>query len=106
MDYTLIIYRILTMSIPYNENRNDNLFVNKKLGIANNDSVSDINNINSLSLNNNLQDNQINLNSLSNNNRNINNNDMNLNINRKILSIYVSAFTSDLLNNQNIIYII
>ena len=96
------------MSIPYNESRNDNLFANNKLGIANNDSVSDINNLNSLSLNNNLQDNQINinLNSLSNNNRNINNNDMNLNINRKILPIYASAFTSDLLNNQNIIYII
>ena len=103
IDYNLIIDRILTMSIPYNENRNDNLFVNKKLGVANNESVSDINNLNSLSLNNNLQDNQINinLNSLSNNNRIINNNDMNLNINGKILPIYSSAFTSDLLNNQN-----
>ena len=91
------------MSIPYNENRNDNLFVNKKLGVANNESVSDINNLNSSLLNNNFQDNKINinLNSLSNNNRIINNNDMNLNINGKILPIYSSAFTSDLLNNQN-----
>ena len=30
IDYNLIIDRILTMSIPYNECKNDNLFVNKK----------------------------------------------------------------------------
>ena len=30
IDYNLIIDRILTMSIPYNEGKNDNLFVNKK----------------------------------------------------------------------------
>ena len=104
IDYNLIIDRILTMSIPYNENRNDNLFTNKKLGIVNNDSSSDINNLNSSSLNNNFQEININLNSLTNTNRNMNNNDINLNINGKILPIYASAFTPDILNNQNNIY--
>ena len=102
IDYNLIIDRILTMSIPYNENKNDNLFNNKKLGTTNNESISEINILNSSSFNNNFQDNKINLNSLPNNN--LNNKDMNVNINGKILPIYAPGFTPDMLNNQNNIY--
>ena len=102
IDYNLIIDRILTMSIPYNENKNSNLFTSKKIGIDNYDSVLDINNINS-TLNNNFQENKINinLNSLANNNISQNNNDVNLDLNGKIFTYYNSPFVPDLLTNQN-----
>ena len=68
IDYNLIIDRILTMSIPYNENRNDNSFINKKIGLGNIDSTSELNNLNS-TFKNDLQENtNINLNSFINNN--------------------------------------
>ena len=101
IDYNLIIDRILTMSIPYNENRNDNSFINKKIGFGNIDSTSELNNLNS-TFKNDLQENtNINLNSFINNNYNINNNETNLNINGKYLPYYNSAFTTNALNNQN-----
>ena len=102
IDYNLIIDRILTMSIPYNENKNNNLFTSKKIGIDNYDSVLDINNINS-TLNNNFQENKINinLNSLANNNISQNNNDVNLDLNGKIFTYYNSPFVPDILTNQN-----
>ena len=101
IDYNLIIDRILTMSIPYNENRNDNSFINKKIGLGNIDSTSELNNLNS-TFKNDLQENtNINLNSFINNNYNINNNETNLNINGKYLPYYNSAFTTNALNNQN-----
>ena len=104
IDYNLIIDRILTMSIPYNENRNDNPFINKKIGLGNIDSTSELNNLIS-TFKNDLQENtNINLNSFINNNyniNNINNNETNLNINGKYLPYYNSAFTTNALNNQN-----
>ena len=104
IDYNLIIDRILTMSIPYNENRNDNSFINKKIGFGNIDSTSELNNLNS-TFKNDLQENtNINLNSFINNNsniNNINNNETNLNMSGKYLPYYNSAFTTNALNNQN-----
>ena len=101
IDYNLIIDRILTMSIPYNENRNDNSFINKKIGFGNIDSTSELN----TTFKNDLQENtNINLNSFINNNsniNNINNNETNLNMSGKYLPYYNSAFTTNALNNQN-----
>ena len=83
LDYNLIIDRILTMSIPYNENRNENIYLNKKANNINNQ----------LSGYNNIFNNQLNFFPNNKNNQNylINNDNINFNNNFNYLKNYVSS---------------
>ena len=108
IDYNLIIDRILKMSIPYNENKNDNLFISKKIKVnENTDLIFQSGNISfSNNKNNNLSDNtnnQINFdqNNLINNKNNFNNDKNNL-------PNYISGYPGELYltqNNNNINYL-
>ena len=104
IDYNLIIDRILNMSIPYNENKRENLFINKKINPNNNtDLIFESSNI-SFSGNNNNKIN-FNQNNLINNN-NINNiNNIN---NQNNFSNYISGYPGEIYltqNNSNINYL-
>ena len=104
IDYNLIIDRILTMSIPYNEGKNDNLFVDKK------DDSSDLlgNNIN-----NNLNINSIksfgesknNINNIffsSNGNYTNNDNSKKININSFYNNSYITGLPSGIFNTKKL----
>ena len=88
IDYNLIIDRILTMSIPYNECKNDNLFVDKKNNT--NDFLLDNNsNLNTNSFQN-LNDNKNNINEiLFSSNNSLNKNNFN---NNKINGLYTPNY--------------
>ena len=94
IDYNLIIDRILTMSIPYNDAKNDNLFENRSNeGNSNYGAI-----LNSLSAS---------YNNLSTGNKNIinqnylsNNNNLNNNLNN-YLNNYISTYPAELYLNQN-----
>ena len=94
IDYNLIIDRILTMSIPYNDAKNDNLFENRN-NEGNNNNIGVILNSLSTSYNNlstgNKNNININQNYLYNNNNNLNN----------YLNNYISTYPTQLYLNQN-----
>ena len=105
IDYNLIIDRILTMSIPYNEGKNDNLFVDRKdnsidILLENNSN----NNINTNSIKS-FGENKNNINniSLSNNNNYINNDfSKKININNLYNNSYITGFPSGIFNTKKI----
>ena len=94
IDYNLIIDRILTMSIPYNDAKNDNLFENRN-NEGNNNNIGVILNSLSTSYNNlstgNKNNININQNYLYNNNNNLNN----------YLNNYISTYPTQIYLNQN-----
>ena len=102
IDYNLIIDRILTMSIPYNEGKNDNLFVDKK------ENSTLENNSNSILSNNNFKsftDNKNNINNIyfSNNNKYTNNDySKKININNLYNNSYITEFPSGTFNTKKI----
>ena len=95
IDYNLIIDRILTMSIPYNDAKNDNLFENRNNEGNNNNNIGVILNSLSTSYNNlstgNKNNININQNYLFNNNNNLNN----------YLNNYISTYPTQIYLNQN-----
>ena len=108
IDYNLVIDRILTMSIPYNETKNEHNSGNKKNNSnneMNKDSLNNNNNIlknNNINNNNMLQNNNINNININQNNLNnnlINNNHNNLNSFNTFLPITFPQFPSNLGNN-------
>ena len=91
IDYNLIIDRILTMSIPYNDTKNDNLFENRNNEGNSNYGVI----VNSLNTSyNNLSTENKNI--INNQNYLINNNNLNNNLNN-----YISTYPVELYLNQN-----
>ena len=104
IDYNLIIDRILTMSIPYNECKNDNNTIRDKKDNSNNSII----NINSNNLNDNFQSIKIRneINNISNekffttkNNDNYNNNIKNNN--NLFTSNYISSLPTDIFLSSN-----
>ena len=83
LDYNLIIDRILTMSIPYSENKNENIYINKRENNTNNKK---------LGYNDNIFNNQFNIFSNNKNNPNffINNDNINFTNNFNYLNNYIS----------------
>ena len=101
IDYNLIIDRILTMSIPYNEGKSDNLFISRK----ENTNTSDLkietvsgNSINTNS-NNNLNKNKVNE-ILFQNNNNYNKNNFN-NINNLYNPNFITTYPNGIYINTN-----
>ena len=105
IDYNLIIDRILTMSIPYNEGKNDNLFVDRK------DNSTDL--LLENNSNNNLKTNSIksfgeNKNNINNiflsSNKNYTNNDFSKKINKNNLynNSYITGFPNGMFNTKKI----
>ena len=97
LDYNLIIDRILTMSVPYNENKNENISLNKKANMMNNN-ISEYNNI---------LNNQLNIFTQNNNNQNyfINNDNINFNNNfnyiKNNIPYNISPYPGSIFFNQN-----
>ena len=92
IDYNLIIDRILTMSIPYNESKNENIFVDKKVNST--DLLFESNNTGSLKNINENKNNNINeIFFTTTNSNNYNKNNCNNNIN-KINNLYAPNFIS------------
>ena len=110
IDYNLIIDRILTMSIPYNEGKNENFFIDKKA----NSSIFILENNSSNNMNGNdskiLGENKNNENEFPYYNNGYNKNNLNNNINtinNLYNSSYISGYPSGIYlntNNNNINY--
>ena len=100
IDYNLIIDRILNMSIPYNENKSDNLFISKKINPKNNtDLIFESSNISFSGNNNKINFNQNNL---------INNSNINNINNQNNFPNYFSGYPGEIYltqNNNNINYL-
>jgi hypothetical protein len=93
IDYNLIIDRILTMSIPYNESKNDNLFTDKKDNSLDNNNIH----LNSKSVKD-FSDNQNIINGLFYSNNNYNKSNYSNN------NIYLGKYKKNSFNNINSIY--
>ena len=105
IDYNLVIDRILTMSVPYNDVKNDNLFEYKNININNiNEKNNNLGNIfNSLNSSyNNLTENQNKINFNINQNDLFNNNNLNNYISTYPIESYINQKTNN--NNNNLNY--
>jgi hypothetical protein len=97
IDYNLIIDRILTMSIPYNESKNDNLFTDKKDNSLDNNNIH----LNSKSVKD-FSDNQNIINGLFYSNNNYNkSNYSNNNLNNLYNQSYITGYTPTIFIHPN-----
>ena len=101
IDYNLVIDRILTMSVPYNDGKNDNLFEYKNININNiNEKNNNLGNIfNSLNSSyNNLTENQNKINFNINQNDLFNNNNLNYQSNKNSILYPINDSNDEKLN--------
>ena len=95
IDYNLIIDRILTMSIPYNEGKSENLFIDKKENSLDNNINLNSKNIKTFG------DNQNIINDLLYSNTNYNKNNYNTNINNIFNQNYMAGYPATIYINPN-----
>ena len=96
IDYNLVIDRILTMSVPYNDDKNNNLFESKNMNEKNNNIENMFNGFNNSINNLKGEQNKININqnNLTNNN----------NLNNYISTYQIESYLNEKNNNNNLNY--
>ena len=99
IDYNLVIDRILTMSVPYNDDKNNNLFESKNMNEINHNIGNMFNGFNNSINNLKGEQNKININQ-----SNLTNNNNNNNWNNYISTYQIESYLNDKNNNNNLNY--